>query len=163
MTETVSHIALRKVGYESAYTCHCNISVAKGDQDELLIHAPSITGQEILRTKDVVSLINDKQFIWKGRLDFIINSGGVKICPEEVEVRCAQHIAEAHIVSSLPDKALGQVVVLCIELSDEQSLDRIEQVLDAIDFPKYHRPKKVLRIPKIPRLDNGKNQSTGRK
>ena len=161
MTETVSHIALRKVGYESAYTCLPNISVAKGDQDELLIRAPSITGQEVLKTQDVVSLINDKQFIWKGRLDFIINSGGVKICPEEVEARCAQHIAEAHIVSSLPDKALGQVVVLYIEFSDATSLDRIEQVLDAIDFPKYHRPKKVLRIPKIPRLDNGKINRQG--
>ncbi len=156
MTETVSHIALRKVGYESAYTCLPNVSVAKGDQDELLIHAPFITGQEVLKTQDVASLINDKQFIWKGRLDFIINSGGVKICPEEVEARCAQHIAEPHIVSSLPDKALGSVVVLCIELSDERSLDRIQQVLDAIDFPKYHRPRKVLRIPEIPRLDNDK-------
>jgi len=156
MTETVSHIALRKVGYESAYTCLPDVSVAKGDQDELLIHAPSITGQEVLKTQDVVSLINDRQFIWKGRLDFIINSGGVKICPEEVEARCAQHIAEPHIVSSLPDKALGQVVVLYGEFSDSTSLDRIERVLDAIDFPKYHRPKKVLRIPKIPRLDNGK-------
>jgi len=156
MTETVSHIALRKVGYESAYTCLPNISVAKGDQDELLIRAPSITGQEVLKTQDVVSLINDKQFIWKGRLDFIINSGGIKICPEEVEVRCAQQIAEPHIVSSIPDKVLGSVVVLCIELSDEQSLDRIQQVLDATDFPKYHRPKKVIRIPKIPRLENGK-------
>ena len=104
----------------------------------------------------MASLINDKQFIWKGRLDFIINSGGVKICPEEVEASCAQHITEPHIVSSLPDKALGSVVVLCIELSDERSLDRIQQVLDAIDFPKYHRPRKVLRIPEIPRLDNGK-------
>ena len=156
MTETVSHIALRKVGYESAYTCLPNVSVAKGDQDELLIRAPPITGQEVLRTQDVVSVINDQQFIWKGRLDFIINSGGVKICPEEVEAHCSKHIAEPHIVSSLPDKALGQVVVLCIELSDEQSLERIHQMLDAIDFPKYHRPKKVLRIPEIPRLDNGK-------
>lgn len=156
MTETVSHIALRKVGYESAYTCLPNVSIAKGDQNELLIHAPLITGQEVLKTQDVASLINDKQFIWKGRLDFIINSGGVKICPEEVEARCAQHIAEPHIVSSLPDKALGSVVVLCIELSDERSLDRIQQVLDAIDFPKYHRPRKVLRIPEIPRLDNDK-------
>ena len=156
MTESVSHIALRKVGYESAYTCLPNVSVAKGDQDELMIYAPSITGQDVLRTKDVVSLINDKQFLWKGRLDFIINSGGIKICPEEVEARCAQHIAEPHIVSSIPDKALGSVVVLCIELCDEQSLDRIQQVLDTIDFPKYYRPKKVLRIPKIPRLDNGK-------
>lgn len=156
MTETVSHIALRKVGYELAYTCLPNVSVAKGDQDELLIRAPSITGQEVLRTQDVVSVINDQQFIWKGRLDFIINSGGVKICPEEVEALCSKHIAEPHIVSSLPDKALGQVVVLCIELSDEQSLERICQMLDAIDFPKYHRPKKVLRIPEIPRLENGK-------
>ena len=156
MTETVSHIALRKVGEESAYTCLPNVSVAKGDQDELLIHAPSITGQEVLRTKDVVSLINNKQFIWKGRLDFIINSGGVKMCPEEVEARCAQHIAEPHIVSSLPDKALGSIVVMCVELSDEQSIDHIQQVLDTIYFPKYHRPKKVLSIPKIPRLENGK-------
>lgn len=156
MTETVSHIALRKVGYESAYICLPNISVAKGDQDELLIHAPSITGQEVLRTQDVVSVINDQQFIWKGRLDYIINSGGVKICPEEVEARCAQHIAEPHIISSLPDKALGQAVVLCIELSNEQSVDRIQKVLYTIDFPRYHRPKKVLRIPEIPRLDNGK-------
>lgn len=156
MTETVSHIALRKVGYESVYTCLPNVSVAKGDQDELLIHALSITGQEVLKTQDVVRLINDQQFIWLGRLDFIINSGGVKICPEEVEARCAHHIAQPLIVSSLPDKALGNVVVLCIELSDELSLDHIHQVLDTIDFPKYHRPRNVLRIPEIPRLDNGK-------
>ncbi|MBA99467.1 MAG: hypothetical protein CMN34_00900 [Saprospirales bacterium] len=156
MTETVSHIALRKVGYESAYTCLPNISVAKGDQNELLISAPSITGQEILRTQDVVSIINDKQFIWKGRLDFAINSGGVKIYPEEVEALCAQKIAEPLVVSSAQDKALGSIIVLCIESSDGKSLERIQRVLDTIYFPRYHRPKKVLRISKIPRLESGK-------
>ena len=161
MTETVSHIALRKVGYESAYACLPDVSVAKGDQDELLIHAPSITGQEILRTKDVVTLINDKQFIWKGRLDFMINSGGVKICPEEVEALCSKNITEPLVVSSLPDKSLGNIVVLCIESTDKKALESNRKVLASIDFPKYHQPKKILIIPKIPRLGNGKINRLG--
>ena len=104
----------------------------------------------------MVSIINDKQFTWKGRLDFIINSGGIKICPEEVESHCAGNIAEPLVVSSLPDKALGSIIVLCIESSDETSIGHIQQVLDTIDFPKYYRPRRILRIPEIPRLDNGK-------
>ena len=60
------------------------------------------------------------------------------------------------MVSSAQDKALGSIIVLCIESSDEKSLERIQQVLDTIYFPRYHRPKKVLRISKIPRLESGK-------
>lgn len=84
MTETVSHIALRKVG-ETQYTLISPaISIGVNAKDCLWIQDENLS-DEVIQTGDVVKLTSPNTFEWLGRVDFAINSGGLKIHPEQVE------------------------------------------------------------------------------
>ena len=86
MTETVSHIALRKLSNDAVskyFKCMNGIEI-KTNENQCLVIKSAITNHQEVETKDVVELKNLKEFRWLGRLDNLINSGGVKIIPEEV-------------------------------------------------------------------------------
>ena len=87
MTETFSHIALRKVNGKDAspvFVALKGISLAQDDRGCLVINTPLLL-EESLTTNDVVELLSPDEFTWKGRFDHVINSGGIKIFPEELE------------------------------------------------------------------------------
>ena len=83
MTETITHIAAKRVG-ELAFTVLPNVKVTTDDRHCLVIDAHKISGEKIV-TNDLVDLISDTQFVWKGRFDNLINSGGIKLNPEQIE------------------------------------------------------------------------------
>ena len=86
MTETLSHVAIRKINGENRsaiFDALPGISFQIDDRQCLIIHVPFLKGEIV--TNDVVELLNSHQFIWKGRADFVVNSGGVKLFPEEIE------------------------------------------------------------------------------
>lgn len=115
MTETVSHIALKKIEkYNDYYIALPNVSFDKTEQDCLVINAPSISDTTIITT-DRVDLKDKNSFKWLGRADFVINSGGIKIQPEEVERKIAKFISSAFYISKERDEFLGDKVVLIIE------------------------------------------------
>lgn len=74
MTETISHVALRKIGQESDYHALPGVHFTV-DNNCLTIHYPEIQLKAI-QTTDVVELLDERTFQWKGRADFVINSGG---------------------------------------------------------------------------------------
>lgn len=86
MTETCSHVALRKVGdgEGEVYEGMSDISFAVDDRDCLVIKSDKRSFGE-LHTNDIVRLVDDRHFEWKGRYDNVINSGGIKVFPEEIE------------------------------------------------------------------------------
>src|SRR5690606_14177994 len=93
MTETVSHIAARHINSKKKkqedpvpFTVLPNVNITTDDRGCLVIEAPQLT-DDTLVTNDVVDLITDKTFIWKGRIDNVINSGGIKLHPEEIEAK----------------------------------------------------------------------------
>ena len=84
MTETYSHVALQNLSKgETHYTAVNHVTFSM-QEDTLVIHAPHI-GIEKLLTTDCVDLISPTQFLWKGRNDLVINSGGIKLHPEQIE------------------------------------------------------------------------------
>ena len=115
MTETVSHFAVKNLSKgESYFSILPGISISLDKRNCLIVHAPKLN-QEKLITNDVVLLLSSKKFIWIGRYDNIINSGGIKIHPEDLEKQIGTQLKSRYFISSIKDKKLGEKVVLVIE------------------------------------------------
>ena len=149
MTETITHIAARKLG-EKAFTVLPNVTISYDDRNCLVIHAPRIS-PEVIMTNDIVELVNENQFIFLGRMDNVINSGGIKLIPEQIEEKLAGKISQHFFIASKPDNELGEKVVLVIE-GEKQEFD--DSLYDGLD--KYEKPKEILFIQKFKETASGK-------
>jgi o-succinylbenzoate---CoA ligase len=152
MTETVSHIALRKMNdpvYRALEGLHFDVS------DNCLVITDSKLGIERMQTNDEVDLIDSTQFKWLGRADFAINSGGIKIHPEALENVIDELIEGPFIIGGIPHETLGEACILILEeaLSDEV----FSQVQETIreKFGKYAAPKQQV-LSSILKTENGK-------
>ena len=157
MTETITHIAAKRVG-ESAFTVLPNVKVTQDDRHCLVIDAHTISGEKIV-TNDLAELISDTQFVWKGRFDNVINSGGIKLIPEQIEEKLATSISNCFFVYGQADELLGEKLVLYVE---GETIPIDESVFEALD--KYERPKEIVFIPEFKRTATGKvirDQSIG--
>lgn len=161
MTETLSHIALRRLHPEpqAEYQVLPGIEISTDQRGCLVIDGPAL-GVERLITHDVVALSGPGQFEWLGRFDNLINSGGYKWHPEQMEARLAAYAAEllgdrAFFFGALPDAKLGQRVVLVIEGEDDLSRAQLTALLDGI-FPRYQRPKAIYYVPSLARTPTNK-------
>jgi O-succinylbenzoic acid--CoA ligase len=149
MTETITHIAAKRVG-EAAFTVLPNVKVTEDERHCLLIEAKNISGETIV-TNDIVELISDTQFIWKGRFDNVINSGGIKLIPEQIEEKLSALIPRRYFVFGQADAELGEKLVLYVEGVPMKIEDSIFDVLD-----KYERPKEIVFIPEFKQTNTGK-------
>lgn len=137
MTETITHIAARKLG-EKAFTVLPNVTISYDERNCLVIHAPRIS-DEVIITNDIVELVNENQFIFLGRMDNVINSGGIKLIPEQIEEKLSHKIHSRFFISSKPDKELGEKVVLIIEGEKQDFDDTLYESLD-----KYEKPREII-------------------
>ena len=161
MTETLSHIALRKLSGSQAsdwYEPLPGISLSLNSDGCLVVDAPDIC-TETLTTRDRAEIIEDQHRIVRfrilGRIDNVINSGGVKIQIEEVERVLSSYLNHPFIIAPSPDPKFGQIVVLMTTASS----DIVASAIDAIPpdvLPKYHRPRRIIHIDDIPLTPTGK-------
>jgi O-succinylbenzoic acid--CoA ligase len=115
MTETLSHVALRFIGNGVSAPFKAIEGVHfEQQQNCLTIHYPALLDAP-LYTNDLVNLIDEQHFEWLGRADFAINSGGVKIIPEQLEKTLSSVLSHPFFVTSVPDDKWGSVVGLVIE------------------------------------------------
>ena len=149
MTETITHIAAKRIGDE-AFTVLPNVKVSVDDRDCLIIKAKKISNKAIV-TNDIVELLSDTQFIWEGRYDNVINSGGVKLIPEQIEEKLASSISNCFFVYGQADELLGEKLVLYVE-GELMPID--ESIFEALD--KYEKPKEIFFIPEFKRTATGK-------
>lgn len=149
MTETVTHIAARRVG-ELAFETLPDVSIETDERGCLIIDAPKVSDGKVI-TNDLVSITGENTFIWLGRFDNVINSGGIKLYPEQIEEKLSQHIAQRFFVYGLPDDALGQKLVLVIEGEPFVPDDGFYTLFD-----KYEKPKEIICIPKFAETETGK-------
>ncbi len=161
MTETSSHVALRAVNgpkQSLLYEVLPGVEVSTDSRGCLTITAPALTNQ-MLVTNDVVRIADSRHFEWIGRADNVINSGGVKIFPEQVEKKLFPHIRRRYFVAGQPDDALGERVVLFIEgeplEADEQQ--RLQHLFPTI-LQRYETPRQLVTIPHFLLSDAGKVQ-----
>lgn len=149
MTETLSHVALKKLNGHNrtnSFKALKGISFEVDNRNCLIINAPKLCNDKII-TNDVVDLIWTDEFIWKGRYDNVINSGGIKIFPEELEKKLENILNRNYFISSLPDEKSGEKVVLVIE---GKKFDAATQKLFnnylLNHFEKHFIPKEILFI-----------------
>ena len=155
MSETLSHIALRQIfpNQEDWFTVFDGVEISLDKRDCLKIFAPKLNS-EVLQTNDLVEINDDNQFRFLGRLDNVINSGGAKIFPEELEKLVKQNIPNEVIFLGIDDEKLGQKLILLIEGLESES---INQKLSTINYKKsFHKPKGIIFVEQIPRTPNGK-------
>ena len=150
MTETVTHIAAKRVG-EKAFTVLPDVTISYDDRNCLVIHAPKIIKEDVVVTNDLVELVNENQFVFLGRIDNVINSGGVKIIPEQVEYKLSGLINKRYFIAPKEDAVLGEKVILVIE-GDSYDIDK--SIFDSLD--KYEHPKEIVFVPKFKETENGK-------
>ena len=147
MTETISHIALQQININAtSYQALDGIHITKNENNCLIIDAPDI-GVHHLLTNDIIELGDENKFIWLGRFDNIINSGGIKINPEVLEQKIQHLINQPFIISSLPDSKLGNKLVLIIETNTVNKEDLFSQLQQGID--KYEVPKEIYFLPQF--------------
>lgn len=149
MTETVSHIAAKKVG-EKAFRLMPNVTISTDKRNCLIINAPLLIDEPVI-TNDLVEIVDGNKFKFLGRLDNVINSGGVKINPEQVEEKLVHKINSRFMISGKPDVNLGEKVILIIESEPFPIENSIFNELD-----KYEKPKEIHFLKHFKDSNNGK-------
>ena len=153
MTETLSHIALRRISGPEAsewYTPFPSVQISQNEDDCLVINAPEVCAETLI-TNDIVELSPSGSFRILGRKDNVICSGGIKLQIEEIERELKPYMRVPYIISKRKDEKFGEVVVLLTE----GSCDEAKQICEKYQ-PKYHQPKGYLHVDKIPLTETGK-------
>ena len=152
MTETLSHIALRRLSGPEAsdwYIPFPSVKVSLSDDGCLVIDAPEVCPGRLV-TNDIAE-ISPQGFRILGRKDNVICSGGIKIQIEEVESRLRPFLRVPYLISKRPDPKFGEVSVLLTE----GSIDEARQICERI-LPKYYLPRHYLHVDRIPLTETGK-------
>lgn len=149
MTETITHVAARKIG-EASFKTLPNINVSKDSRECLVIEAPKIMKEKIV-TNDIVDIVSEQEFKWLGRYDNVINSGGIKLFPEQIEEKLQAFLSDIFFIASESDATLGQKLILVIE-SEEKEIDKT--IFDVLD--KFEKPKVIYFVPKFIVTKTGK-------
>jgi O-succinylbenzoic acid--CoA ligase len=159
MTETLSHIALRRVSGKDAspwFTPLPGVTLTTTSEQCLVIDAPHLCPDRLV-TRDVVELVVERgiqHFKVLGRIDNVINTGGVKVHIEQVEKELAPHMTCPFMIIKCPDPKFGEVVVMLLHGSPAD-VDIARDVC-CRELPKYARPKHILAVPCLPLTETGK-------
>lgn len=156
MTETASHIALRRVTAEELpFEAFDGIRLSADSRGCLVIGLePDMT----VVTNDIVRFEDDtrRRFTILGRVDHVIVTGGKKVHPAEVEKIISPLFPDCDIcVTRRPDDLWGQRVVLLVEAP---SIDNEEKIFAELRkmLPPYCVPKEIIAVPSLPRTSSGK-------
>jgi len=157
MTETLTHVAVKRLNAleeNENFKALPGIRFHKDDRGCLAIIAQHLCDLSI-QTNDLVDLINDKEFKFIGRIDHVINSGGIKFSPEEIESKLSPFIKRKFIIAGFPDDRLGQKIVLIIEGSPNDKFD-LEESAEKAGLSKFEKPGKVIFVDQFPCTESGK-------
>lgn len=156
MTETLSHIALRRLSGPDAsewYTPFRQVSIGLSPEGTLVIHAPHVHPQPLV-TNDIAELNGQGQFRILGRRDNTINTGGVKVQIEQVEAALRPLLPFAFFITSAPDPKFGERIVLLAELSGPLPSSLLADAF--AQLPPYWRPKEIRQVERLPLTGTGK-------
>ncbi|MDN5553892.1 AMP-binding protein [Prevotella sp.] len=153
MTETLSHIALRRLNGDGAsewYTPFDSVDVSQNEDGCLVIDAPLVHEGKLV-TNDIVEL-KDGKFRILGRKDNVICSGGIKIQMEEVERVLRPYMESNFMITKRSDKKFGEIVVL---ITENDNIAEVEAICKRV-LPKYWCPHDYLYVERIPLTETGK-------
>ncbi|MFD2823744.1 AMP-binding protein [Lacinutrix iliipiscaria] len=156
MTETITHIAVKKLNHlnvtdsEFFFQTLPNIKITQDSRNCLVIDAKNLSDNKII-TNDVVKLHSETAFEWLGRYDHVINSGGVKVFPEQLEAKLSKEIPFRFFISKETDDTLGERIILVIEAPSNELNSSVFEGLN-----KFEIPKKIYSVEKFTEASNGK-------
>ncbi len=151
MTETITHIALKKLNGTNStnyFKALPGVVFEKDERECLVIRADYLSENPIV-TNDIVSLVSNLKFEFIGRYDNVINTGSIKVFPEEIEKKLELYIEQRIAIVGIPDSALGQKVILVIEGSQKGRPD-LSTVYTNANLLKFEIPKEVFYLEKFP-------------
>jgi len=159
MTETMTHIALRKVngiGRTNGFVPLPGVTLNQNNNGCLRITALHL-GVYNLETHDVVEFFGDGSFRVLGRTDNVINSGGVKLFPEQIEQKLSAFISADFYIGSQPDSLLGERLLLWIESKSwpESQTEKLRQQMK-LYLEKFEIPKEIVFVKSFKRTNSGK-------
>jgi len=163
MTETVSHIALKRlsgINSSDVYEVFEEIEIGSDDRGCLTVKGPITEGKKII-TNDLIELVNKKKFRWIGRFDEVINTGGIKININSLEGKIS-HIFNSNkinnnfYISSRKDLKFGEKIILLIET--KKSLVDKKHLLGLLkdQLFKYEVPKEIYTVEQFQLTETGK-------
>ena len=163
MTETLSHIALRRInGAEASewYQPFDSVKISQTDEGCLVIDAPLVCA-ETLVTNDIVEIesyiynkVEKLRFRIKGRKDNVVCSGGIKIQIEEVEEFLKPHLEKPFMLAKKKDEKFGEIAVL---LSEDKEIKTVEAtVRRLLSDHKYWIPREFRYVEHLPLTETGK-------
>lgn len=160
MTETASHVALRKITSDPdvPFTLLKGIKASADNDGALHLKSEDFD----LHTTDIVEMTGTNSFRYLGRKDMAIVCGGLKIHPELLENKLSALFSEmlpegSFAVTPVPDDKWGEIPVLAIEKASfaDGISERLQQSASWKELG-YSRPKKIIVIGEIPLTGNGK-------
>jgi O-succinylbenzoic acid--CoA ligase len=158
MTETSSHIALKKLNGSRRSTYFelitSEIIIGLDSRECLTISAPYLGEDEII-TNDIVEIRDPMHFAWKGRWDNVINSGSLKIHPEEIEAILGPLMDFRFIIFSTPHKVFGERPAMLIEQKNVPDIAHIRSMLTSA-LKKIEIPEEFFIIDHFEETENGK-------
>lgn len=161
MTETCSHVALARADDSGrVFRAMPGVTFDCASDGRLIIEAPGFSFGR-LTTNDLVTLLSPQAMIWRGRADGVINSGGLKLVPEELEALYASVLdGRAYYVKGIDDDKWGRAVALVIEAGEAETQNIASALRNRVSD---HRllPKVILPVVSLPRTANGKVKRLG--
>jgi len=155
MTETITHIAASKLDLpRKPFKALDGIRLKVDKEGCLIVNAPEIS-DKLIYTNDIVHMHDKENFTYLGRRDNVINSGGIKIFPEVVERKLANHIELPFFVYGIPDKVLGKRLVLVVEGEERQLPEFKLNEISLKSLDEFEVPKEIYYVSEILR-NNGK-------
>lgn len=162
MTETVTHIAIKKLNKviseeRNSYRALPNVEFSLDNRGCLVIDAPLIAEGNVV-TNDLVNLLSNKSFEWLGRYDSIINSGGVKLIPEQLENKISKIVKTRFFIAGVYDALLGEKAVLFIEEENAKVIKKVDvkEFLSETGLERYEIPKEIYFVEKFLMTETGK-------
>ncbi len=167
MTETLSHIALRRINGKEAsewYQPFDSVKVSQTEEGCLVIDAPLVCKQPLV-TNDIVEIqpyIYNKvcaegvRFRIKGRKDNVICSGGIKIQIEEVENLLKPHLQKPFMLAKKKDEKFGEIAVLLTEDGNLKKVEATVRRLLSDNSKKYWIPREYIHVESLPLTETGK-------
>lgn len=161
MTETLSHIALRRLSGPDAsewYTPFEGVRLELSAEGCLVVSAPAVHPGPLV-TNDRALLRPDGTFRILGRRDNVVCSGGVKIQMEEVERLLQSHVRVPFIITKAPHGQLGEQVVMLVEragaVGQPADTSRLQAVCQET-LPRFWRPRHIIAVSRLPATATGK-------
>lgn len=158
MTETATHIALRKLNGEDKdefYHALDGIELSLSNEGCLQIQMAGLENN-FIQTTDLAELVDSKTFKILGRSDHVIISGGIKFIPEKLEQKLEPYLPFPFLITSRPHEKLGQQLVLLVEASESpESMEKLTAICQQ-QLDKFERPRAIEFTKTLPRTPNGK-------